>query len=87
MATQCFHKESEVTMTVSAYAFSGPGTSLKRQRDARRDLRRRAIVDDGLAVLVSSNMMCAFEYLRAHDIAADIIARVLLERLRRRPRA
>lgn len=69
-------------MTASAYAFPGPRANP--QGDARRDLRQRAIVDDALAMLVSSNMMSAFEYLRSRDIATNVIERVLLEPLRRR---
>ncbi|MFC4929561.1 hypothetical protein [Massilia sp. GCM10023247] len=72
-------------MTVSAVAaVAVPGTRADASGEARHDLRQRAIVDAGLAVLVSSNMMSAFEYLRTRDIATDVIERVLLEPDQRR---
>ncbi|MES3024229.1 MAG: hypothetical protein V4857_21895 [Pseudomonadota bacterium] len=50
----------------------------------RRDTARRDIVDYGILVQESRNTMSALEYLRAHDIDPEVIARVLLEpRLRR----
>ena len=50
----------------------------------RQDGRRRAIVNHAMSVQESSNTMSAIEYLKAHDIDAAVIARVLLEPLRRR---
>lgn len=47
--------------------------------EARTDARRRLIVDAGIAVQDSSNTMSAVEYLRARDIRAHVIERVLLE--------
>ncbi|MGJ9417649.1 hypothetical protein ACHAC9_07780 [Massilia sp. CMS3.1] len=47
--------------------------------EARTDGRRRVIVDAGIAVQGSSNTMSAVEYLRARDIHAQVIERVLLE--------
>ena len=47
--------------------------------ESRTDLRRRRIVDAGIAVQGSSNTMSAVEYLRTRDIGAKIIERVLLE--------
>ena len=72
-------------MRSTAIAF--PNADTAATDEARRDLRRRAIVDNALAVLAGSNMMSAFEYLRTHDIGIDVIERVLLEPLRRRPQA
>ena len=54
--------------------------------DARRDVRQRAIVDDGIAVQFSANTMSAVEYLRSRNIGRAVIERVLLEPLRRRSR-
>jgi hypothetical protein len=55
--------------------------------ESRTDARRRRIVDAGIAVQGSSNTMSAFEYLRARDIGAHVIERVLLEPHRRRVRS
>ncbi|MFC5460808.1 hypothetical protein [Massilia niabensis] len=55
--------------------------------EARRDARQRMIVDDAIALLGSSNIMSAFEYLRARDIGIHVIERVLLEPMQRRSRA
>lgn len=60
----------------------GPGVAT--QGEARLDARQRAIVDDAIAVLGNSNMMSAFEYLRARNVGTHIIERVLLEPLQRR---
>ena len=69
-------------MTLSAVEFPGPGAGTA--GDARSDARQRAIVDDAIALLSTSNVMSAFEYLRAHGIGAHVIERVLLDPLRRR---
>lgn len=50
----------------------------------RQDMRRRDIVNHGISVQESSNTMSAIEYLKAHDIDASVIERVLLEPHRRR---
>lgn len=50
----------------------------------RRDLRCRDIVEHALAVQAASNTMSAVEYLKSHDVGADVIARVLLDRAHRR---
>jgi hypothetical protein len=50
----------------------------------RLDVRRRDIVNHGISVQESSNTVSAIEYLKAHDIDAQVIARVLLEPARRR---
>ncbi len=50
----------------------------------RRDSRCRDIVDHAIAVQESRNTMSAVEYLKSHDIAADVIERVLLDPQRRR---
>ena len=52
--------------------------------DERRDERRRDIVDRAIAVQQSRNTMSAVEYLKSHDIAADVIERVMLDPERRR---
>ncbi|MES2319104.1 MAG: hypothetical protein V4631_16630 [Pseudomonadota bacterium] len=50
----------------------------------RQDMRRRDIVNHGISVQESRNTMCAIEYLKSHDIAPEVIERVLLEPQRRR---
>jgi GMP synthase PP-ATPase subunit len=50
----------------------------------RQDERRRDIVNHGISVQESRNTMSAIEYLKSHDIAPDVIERVLLEPHRRR---
>jgi len=50
----------------------------------RQDMRRRDIVNHGISVQESSNTVSAIEYLKAHDIDAGVIERVLLEPSRRR---
>lgn len=52
--------------------------------DERTDLWRRDIVNQGLSVQASANTVAALEYLKAHDIDADVIERVLSEPQRRR---
>ena len=56
------------------------------QNYERRDDRCRDIVDHAIAVQHSRNTMSAVEYLKSHDITADVIERVMLwpERRRRR---
>ncbi len=50
----------------------------------RLDVKRRDIVNHGISVQESSNTMAAIEYLKAHDIDAGVIERVLLEPQHRR---
>lgn len=50
----------------------------------RRDIRCRDIVEHAISVQESRNTMSAFEYLKSHDIASDVIERVLLDPERRR---
>lgn len=50
----------------------------------RRDVRCRDIVDHAIAVQEASNTMSAVEYLKSHDIDADVIERVMLDPERRR---
>lgn len=50
----------------------------------RRDLRCRDVVEHAIAVQASSNTMSAVEFLKSHDVGADVIARVLLDRAHRR---
>jgi hypothetical protein len=51
---------------------------------ARRDVRSRDIVDHAIAVQESRNTMSAVEYMKSHDVAADVIERVMLDPERRR---
>jgi len=55
--------------------------------DARRDLHRRDIVDDAIALIGVSGTLSALEYLKSHAIAGGVIARVLLDPGRRRAAA
>ena len=50
----------------------------------RQDIRRHDIVNHGISVQQSSNTVSAIEYLMSHNIAADVIERVLLDPQRRR---
>jgi hypothetical protein len=50
----------------------------------RIDMQRRDVVNHAISVQESSNTMAAIEYLKAHDISAEVIERVLLEPQRRR---
>ena len=50
----------------------------------RQDEHRRNIVNHAIAVQDSGNTVSAIEYLKAHEIAAHVIERVLLEPARRR---
>ncbi|MES2324318.1 MAG: hypothetical protein V4633_18850 [Pseudomonadota bacterium] len=61
------------------------GNSAVAEADCQRqDLRKRDIVNHGISVQECSNTVAAIEYLKAHDIDADVIERVLLEPQRRR---
>lgn len=68
----------------SKYEPDSGDVALARADYTRCDLRRRDIVDHAISVQESSSTMSAIEYLKAHDIAAAVIERVLLEPLRRR---
>ena len=61
--------------------------ALARAGYTRLDGHRRAIVNHAMSVQEGSNTMSAIEYLKAHDIDPAVIARVLLEPLRRVPGA
>jgi len=64
---------------------SSPGNPDGADRaEARRDLRRRAIVDEAVSLSSVSGTLAALEYLKSHAIGERIIARVLLEPARRR---
>ncbi len=61
-----------------------PGQMAAVAASQRLDLRQRDIVNHGISVQESSNTVSAIEYLKAHDVAAHVIERVLLEPHRRR---
>lgn len=64
---------------------SGHGeTALANVGYERVDLQRRDVVNHAISVQESSNTVAAIEYLKAHDIAPEVISRVLLEPQRRR---
>lgn len=62
----------------------GDSVAIDESNYGRRDVRCRDIVDHAICVQESSNTMSAVEYLKSHDIDADVIERVLLDPERRR---
>lgn len=52
--------------------------------EARHDETQRTIVERGISMQQSTNTMSAVEFLKAHDVGSQVIARVLLEPERRR---
>ena len=52
--------------------------------EARHDETQRIIVERGISMQQSTNTMSAVEFLKAHDVGSQVIARVLLEPERRR---
>jgi hypothetical protein len=62
----------------------GDNVAIAEPNYERRDVRCRDIVDHAIAVQESRNTMSAFEYLKSHDVDADVIERVLLDPERRR---
>jgi hypothetical protein len=60
-------------------------TALAATSYLRSDNYRRDIVDRAISVQESRSTMSALEFLKAHDIDARVIERVLLEPHRRRP--
>ncbi|RZA34045.1 MAG: hypothetical protein EOP92_17690 [Lysobacteraceae bacterium] len=52
--------------------------------EARRDLRQRDIVDDGVALMRVAGTLCALEYLKSRSVDGRVIARVLLDPGKRR---
>lgn len=52
----------------------------------RVDLACQSAVDQALLVQASFNSVCAIEYLKAHDVDARVIERVLLHPGQRRKR-
>ncbi len=63
---------------------AGDDVAIDEPNYERRDVRCRDIVDHAIAVQESRNTMSAVEYLKSHDIDADVIERVLLDPERRR---
>jgi len=52
---------------------------LQRGRSQQRtDERSRDVVDRGISVQSSFNTICAIEYLKSHNVGAEVIERVLL---------
>jgi hypothetical protein len=62
----------------------GDNVAIDEPNYERRDVRCRDIVDHAISVQESRNTMSAVEYLKSHDIDADVIERVLLDPDRRR---
>ncbi|HEV7816320.1 MAG TPA: hypothetical protein VGP06_14620 [Janthinobacterium sp.] len=61
--------------TLQAYGPPEPDTELYQQRV---DERGHHIVNKGISVQSSFNTVCAIEYLKSHNINAEVIERVLL---------
>ena len=53
-------------------------------RRERSDEASYAIVNQGISVQSSCNTVCAVEYMKSHNVDADIIERVLLHPEQRR---
>jgi hypothetical protein len=70
---------------MTQHVLSSRGDAIVAEADYERiDMQRRDVVNHAISVQESSNTMAAIEYLKAHDIDADVITRVLLEPQRRR---
>ncbi|WP_426101236.1 hypothetical protein [Massilia sp. TSP1-1-2] len=69
-------------MTLKHQQDSG-GAPRERADYTRQDMRRRTIVNQAISMQESSNTVSAIEYLKANDIEAVVIARVLLEPMQR----
>lgn len=50
----------------------------------RRDEQSSAVVDRGIIVQSSFNTICAIEYMKSHNVAPQVIERVLLHPEQRR---
>ena len=50
----------------------------------RRDERISAVVERGITVQSSFNTICAIEYMKSHNVAPQVIERVLLHPEQRR---
>jgi hypothetical protein len=50
----------------------------------RRDERISAVVERGISVQSSFNTICAIEYMKSHNVAPEVIERVLLHPEQRR---
>jgi hypothetical protein len=55
-----------------------------RLQQQRLDACIADIVERGVAMQACYNTVCALEYLKSHDVGADVIERVLLHPLARR---
>ncbi|GAB3454921.1 hypothetical protein GCM10027321_06810 [Massilia terrae] len=62
------------------------GLAIAEATDLRSDRVQREIVEHGILMREHGQTMSAIEYLRARDVAAHVICRVLLEPHRRRAR-
>lgn len=56
---------------------TGAGLAIAEPDYERSDARSREIVNHGISMQESSNTISALEYLKSHDIAPDVISRVL----------
>jgi hypothetical protein len=59
--------------------------ALEQRIEARRDNALQRIVNCGISVQSRSNTVCAVEYLKSHNVGADVIERVLSQSKQRRP--
>jgi len=66
---------------LSPHLESVPRADLNQQR---QDEQSSAIVERGITVQASFNTICAIEYMKSHNVAPEVIERVLLRPEQRR---
>jgi hypothetical protein len=62
----------------------GGGLAIAEPSYERIDAHRREIVNHGMLMQETSNTISALEYLKSHEIAPDVISRVLHDPAQRR---
>lgn len=72
-------------------AMNPPSSSLSNAErgvgaETRSDQRQRDIVNQGIALMRTAGTLPALEYLKSHAVGGRVIARVLLDPVRRRGR-
>lgn len=63
---------------------AGGGVAVAEPSYERIDAQRRQIVNHGILMQETSTTISALEYLKSHEIAPDVIARVLHDPAQRR---
>lgn len=69
---------------MNQYQHASTNVAIAEPSYERSDVRRRDIVNHAISVQETSNTVAALEYLKSHDIAPNVIERVLLEPAKRR---